>query len=302
MPEKPAVRPKARPNAQANAQTKAKTNAKTNVKANAQANTRLNAESSAQAPPQTKSKINAKTNARQNVWILLNGTFKIEEFLNGPFKDEVLDLFGENPDDSFVAAADGGAKRAAALGWPVNLLAGDLDSLSEQDLALIPRAPDFRLERYPRAKDATDFELIFPLALERLKPPGRVGVIGGLGGRWDMTLSNLLLPWAPPFRRLWRGGQLVFWGENQKIHCLIGPAKLSFQREMTLSLLPALGAAGPIALTGDVAYPLKNERLVWGLSRGVSNEIGSDGAELFLEKGSLLVIESPQSPDDVRRD
>jgi thiamine pyrophosphokinase len=172
---------------------------------------------------------------------------------------------------------------------------GDLDSLSSSELAQVPQAPGFELLTFPRAKDQTDFELLWPLALERLTPSGQVAIVAGLGGRWDMTLANLLLPWARPWRGKWRGAQVVFWGQ-EKIYCLQGPACLPLAGDSLFSLLPALGQAGPITLTGQVAYPLQEGYLKWGHTRGVSNETGPQGGSLTLARGSLLVTVAPKTP------
>jgi hypothetical protein len=110
-----------------------------------------------------------------------------------------------------------------------------------------------------------------------------------------MSLANLLLPWAAPWRRRWRGDQIAFYNGEERIYCLSGPQELAIGGDKLFSLLPSLGPAGPIDVQGDVAYPLANGRLAWGLTRGVSNESGPKGAIVSLKKGSLIVVVGPKA-------
>ena len=86
------------------------------------------------------------------------------------------------PDGAMVIAADAGAE----LGFAVDLLVGDLDSISAETLAVIER-----VERHPEAKDASDLELALEAALSL--EPDRILVVGGAGGRLDHLLGELLL-------------------------------------------------------------------------------------------------------------
>jgi thiamine pyrophosphokinase len=224
-------------------------------------------------------------------WLKDDFAPKVWLFLNGPIALE--DLPKTPPAQSPVLAADGGAKALIRLNWPVNLIVGDLDSLSEKELSQVPKAADFRLLTFPRNKDETDFELLFPRALKLLAPNSLLAVAGALGGRWDMTLANLLLPFAARFRRKWRSAQVVFLGERERIYALQGPTELTIPGRKTFSLLPAIGTAGPLSIRGDVAYPLENGSLAFGRTRGLSNETGPKGGELSLDKGFLLVAVAP---------
>src|ERR1700730_8026779 len=90
----------------------------------------------------------------------------------GPGSLDVADL----PAGATVIAADGGAELAWMLGLSVDLVVGDMDSISAETLAGIER-----VERHAVEKDATDLELALVAAL-RFEPE-RVLVLGGGGGR-----------------------------------------------------------------------------------------------------------------------
>ncbi len=89
-----------------------------------------------------------------------------------------------------VVAADGGLDRAIALGLDVDVVIGDLDSVSAGALAAA-EAAGARVVRHPEAKDATDLEL----ALDEAVRIGarRVLVVASAEGRLDHLLGSLLL-------------------------------------------------------------------------------------------------------------
>ncbi|HKZ29244.1 MAG TPA: thiamine pyrophosphokinase, partial [Acidimicrobiia bacterium] len=80
------------------------------------------------------------------------------------------------PEDAYVVAADSGLDRARELGFEIDLLVGDLDSISS-DGRQQAEANGTRIERHPVYKDATDMELALKAA--RRQGARRVIVIGG---------------------------------------------------------------------------------------------------------------------------
>ncbi len=63
-----------------------------------------------------------------------------------------------------------------------------------------------------------------------------------------------------------------------------------------VSLLP-LGTGVEGATTHGLAYPLADEPLPAGTTRGLSNVIEAEGASVELRSGALLVIEVPATLD-----
>ena len=98
-----------------------------------------------------------------------------------------------SPAERCVIAADSGLDAARALGLTVDLLVGDLDSVSPTGLAIAESAGT-AVERHPPAKDATDAELAIDAALRQ----GCGHLIGVSGGpraddpRLDHELGGLL--------------------------------------------------------------------------------------------------------------
>src|SRR5687768_773226 len=101
-----------------------------------------------------------------------------------------VELVDQIDRSALVIAADSGLDHAHALGFAVDVVVGDLDSVTPDALA---RARDdgADVEPHPSEKDETDLEL----ALRRAVTLGvqRVTVVGGGGGRHDHLLANALV-------------------------------------------------------------------------------------------------------------
>ena len=89
-----------------------------------------------------------------------------------------------------VVAADGGADEALRLGLRVDLVVGDMDSVTPDALVRI-EAEGGEIRRHPVDKDAIDLELALDEALAGR--PERILVVGGAGGRFDFVLANALV-------------------------------------------------------------------------------------------------------------
>ncbi|HQF68612.1 MAG TPA: thiamine diphosphokinase, partial [Anaerolineaceae bacterium] len=90
----------------------------------------------------------------------------------------------------WIIAADGGLAHVQALNLKPDLLVGDLDSVSPEQIRWAEKM-GAEVRRFPLDKDETDLEL----ALQEAVATGcsRITITGALGGRLDQTLSNIYL-------------------------------------------------------------------------------------------------------------
>ena len=184
----------------------------------------------------------------------------------------------------WLLAADGGSLHCLSLGILPHILIGDFDSLDAELLRQLEAAGVERVT-YPAHKDETDLEL----ALDYARGLGATDIIvyGALGGRWDMTLANLMLLAHPAFTsvklRLVDGNQevsLLRAGEGLELHGSQGD---------TISLIP-LSATAEGVTTRELEYPLSSGTLNLGSPRGVSNTMLSESCSISLVLGLLAVV------------
>lgn len=184
---------------------------------------------------------------------------------------------------AFVIAADSGIDRAHDLGLDVDLAVGDFDSVSDAALDAVT-ASGARVERHPTAKDATDLELALDAAMQR--SPDRVLVVGGHGGRLDHFLANAVLLAAPRY-----GGVEIVAQMGQALVTVVrSTAVLRGEPGDLVSLVPVHGGATGVTTDG-LRYPLDDEDLGPGSTRGVSNELVATEANVRLAGGVLLAVQ-----------
>ena len=183
------------------------------------------------------------------------------------------------PTGAPVIAADGGADHAIALGLEIELAVGDFDSVTPATLASLGD----RVERHPVDKDATDLELALRAALTL--DPRRILVVGGVEGRLDHLLGELLILGADELAGVEVDAVL---GEA-RIHVVRGERSLVGWEGELISLFALHGPAEGI-VTDGLRYPLRGETLLPGSSRGISNMFATSEAQITVERGLLLAV------------
>jgi thiamine pyrophosphokinase len=189
-----------------------------------------------------------------------------------------------SPDiDAFVIAADSGYDHAIALGHTVDLLIGDLDSISSDGLAHA-EASGVRIESHPPSKDATDLEL----ALEAAATSGAssIAVYGGEGGRFDHLLGVAI----GMTDRKWIHLDITWHTAAATVVPLLdgGHVHLEDAVGTVVSLIVISDSQG--ITTQGLKWQLTGEDLSRGTSRGVSNEVTERPATVSLDTGALLVV------------
>ena len=189
-------------------------------------------------------------------------------------------------DADLILCADGGCRHAQALGLRPHVVLGDLDSLAPEAEAKL-RAEGVEFVVHPRAKDETDLELGLLYAVER--GATAITVLGAWGGRIDHALGNLFLLAHPRLT----GVDVRIVSVTQAVVLVRREARFHGSPGDLLSLLPFGGDVHGITTTG-LAYPLRDEDLLFGPARGISNVFTGHTATVCLGSGLLLAVHTLQ--------
>lgn len=194
---------------------------------------------------------------------------------NGDVSDE---LKKEIPKNSYVICADGGIRHMEKLGLSPDIIIGDMDSAEtefEEEKAI----------RYPVRKDFTDSEIAVNYALEH--GFDEIIMLGFTGTRLDHTITNLFL--LKKISEVKKKGVIIdkhnriFYAEKKNIIC--------GKRGEIVSIIPIGGDVYGITTKG-LDYPLYDESLEFGKSRGVSNIMTGECCEITIKSGTALIIKS----------
>jgi len=185
--------------------------------------------------------------------------------------------------DDLIIAADGGLRFCKQENIVPHLIIGDLDSVSKSQL-LEMQQQGSQVMRYLAEKDATDLELALQVAIK--KDVQEIILLSALGGRWDMSFSNVFLLASDFLNNI----HVRLLDQNQEIFCIKGTEKVDLikRKGSKISLLPLSTIVKGIRLQG-MKYLLNNESLCMGTSRGLSNIIIDENASIQVTSGVLLV-------------
>lgn len=197
-------------------------------------------------------------------------------------KEEYLNLLGE--EEALFIAVDGGALLFEKIGISPDIIIGDFDSLSIEKMDYYISS-GIEVIKYPVKKDETDGEL----AVNYCRENGlwEILIIGSQGGRIDQQLANIFLleyAWKQGVTALIKepGLEIGIPGEKKKFYNCKG---------QTLSLIPLSDVVKGISVTG-FKYSLVDESLSRCRSRGISNTIMEEIAEIVVGEGILLYVKT----------
>lgn len=205
-----------------------------------------------------------------NVLILTNGEYGDYSFCK------------ENITYDYVICADKGMKHARKLGIVPQLIVGDFDSGSEEDL-LYFKEQGIEIESFDPVKDETDTELAIKRAVH--KGATSITVYGGIGTRLDHSLANVHLLYG--LINLGIKGRLM--NPYNTVYLVLDEIVLEGEKGALVSLIPFAGEVCGIT-TQHLGYPLTDATLKMGTSLGVSNYMTENVAKISIQSGVLMVI------------
>ncbi len=194
------------------------------------------------------------------------------------------------PQVALVVAADSGADHALGCDRRIDVVVGDLDSVTESGLAAA-RFGGATIERHPPEKDASDLELAMQRAL--LEQPTRLVLTAVAGGRTDHLLANLFLAASDTFA----GTEVDIVAGSDRMFVVRGHRTLDVEVGQLVTLLAMHGAARGVVTSG-LRYPLAGKSLEPGSTRGLSNLAVSTKISIEVEHGTLLAVLPDHTGED----
>lgn len=184
----------------------------------------------------------------------------------------------------YVICADGGANSALKSGRCPDLVIGDFDSLTPENLEWLA-LNGVPLERYPREKDQTDLELALSRAIDKARAyaDSTVCLLGGTGLRADHFLGNIALL----IRFAGQGYEIHMLDPNQEMWVAKEINHISGRAGQEISLIPL--SERVLVSTEGLFYPLDREYLDQDSPRGISNVLIAESAMIRVYEGRLLL-------------
>ena len=175
-------------------------------------------------------------------------------FLNGEYsyRDDFFEKIIDKETDIFCA--DGGTNYCIEKGYKPKCIYGDLDSIKPETLEKVTKM-GIQTEKFY--------------------------VVGALGKRIDFTLNNIML--------MEKYEKLIILTETEKIFFRDKSFSISGKKGKTLSMVSLDSEIENITLKG-FKYPLLNRYIKRDSSILMSNVILEDEADVFFDKGKIVVI------------
>ncbi len=194
-------------------------------------------------------------------------------------------------DDDLVIAVDGGLQRCLELKLQPQVLIGDQDSVDAKTMDNLPES--CHTISFTAAKDETDTQLAMEYCLRH--KIREIIICNDLAGRFDHCLGlvqNLL-------QARKAGLKATIISEHQLVFLLEEENSLDFQTGTLISLIP---------LSDEVHFQ-SSSGLSWSLfdvilhnwqSRGISNVLTSDKAEISIKSGLALAVVTPKQGEWIK--
>lgn len=188
-----------------------------------------------------------------------------------------------------IVAADSGVDSAFAIGLAPDVVIGDFDSVSDAGLARV-RASGITVLSSPTDKDLTDTEL----ALAHLLDVGatHATILSPGGGRLDHA-HGVLSALASPLLAAVSIDAVI---DTAHVTVLHGPTQRLVPQRSSITALHAMNGVARGITTSGFRWNLTGEDLAPWVSRGVSNEMVDSVAEVFIDEGTLIVIQPLSYP------
>ena len=214
-------------------------------------------------------------NTPKKAIVVLGGALIIEPWIKDVFKS--CDI---------IIAADSGVSHCIKLNVIPNICIGDFDSISNKDLDTAHKL-GCEIKRYPEEKNKTDGQLAIEEAINL--GAETIHILAGVFGdsRFDHRIGNILLLAS----ELLVNKDVRLIEKNIEISLINSRSShiLDNCKGAILSLIPLTNQVKNIKTIG-LKYNLLGENLNIGATRGISNIVLDNHAEISVSNGKLLII------------
>ena len=212
---------------------------------------------------------------------------KIVIVSGGSMQDEFAKEWIMQYQPDFIIVADSGMEFMRRAKIIPDMIIGDFDSVASETLAFFKSQPGICFKELNPVKDDTDTEFAIRQALEL--GAKEITVLGATGTRLDHVMGNVALLGIG----LQENVTIQLVDAHNRIRMINKPLHLAKEDQFGdyVSLIPYSGEAKGVTLKG-FKYPLDNYTMGSFSSLGISNEIVDEMAEIYVDEGILIVIES----------
>ena len=179
--------------------------------------------------------------------------------------------------DDYVICADSGFDSASKHKITPNLVLGDMDSVKSD----ISNTDDVQL--YPVRKDFTDMELALETAIDM--KPDEIIMLGAVGSRLDHSMANIFL-----LKKAYDAGvKACICDVHNKVYYYKDEFYITDSVGKTISLIPLTSEISGLVTKG-LDYPLENETIHFGQTRGISNMVTQESAYYKSQNGEGIIV------------
>lgn len=200
--------------------------------------------------------------------IVLNGELPSLQLLESQWQNASLKI-----------CADGAAETLQAYGKNPDVIIGDMDSITNEQLVHFKSVKILKIVE----QDTTDSEKALSYCLKH--KINKVSLLGGFGGRIDHSLHTIEL--IKKFHR--KGLSITSFTEFEKVYLIDQKTNLLDKPGTRVSIIPIFGDVSNVSLHG-FDFDLQNVIFKFGDFSSVSNRIKSSPATINFSNGELLVI------------
>lgn len=199
-------------------------------------------------------------------------------FLNGNKTDmKIINKFLSKK--SLIVSADGASNYLKHMKVTPNIIIGDLDSITKQNLKYYSKK-NVKIVKIDE-QETTDFEKALNYIINlKIK---KISVFGAMSDRYDHTLNNLSI-----LKRYYKKSEIILYDNKFESFFCSKSISFKYKKNKIVSFFGMPYATGIVSK--GLQYPLNNETLYFGIREGSLNRSVADEIKIKFKKGDLLLF------------